>query len=294
MPASWISPRVPGAGTDGPVVAAFTREQLGVKLMPWQRDALGVALQHRRGRRLYRDVTVTVPRQSGKSTLILALAVWTMTTGPDRRVVYGAQSKIAARQKLLRTWWPAVARSPLADQFTIHRANGAEALRCANGSELVLLSAEESTGHGETADLVFLDEAWTAPDERIETAARPMLATIPNGQLWALSTAGSSQSTWWWDRLAAARTCAELGMPDGHALVEWSAADGADPFDPAVWRACMPALGHTITEATVRADLAGMGVQQFSRSYLNRRPTDDDEGWHVVSREDWEAAQWTE
>jgi hypothetical protein len=215
-----------------------------------------------------------------------------MTTGPDRRVVYGAQSKIAARQKLLSTWWPAVRRSPLADEFTIHRANGAEALRCDNGSELVLLSAEESTGHGETADLVFLDEAWTAPDDgRIETAARPMLATKPDGQLWALSTAGSSQSTWWWDRLAAARTCAELGMPDGHCLVEWSAADDADPLDPATWWGCMPALGHTITEATVRSDLGGMGPVQFSRSYLNRRPTADDEGWRLISREAWEAAR---
>jgi phage terminase large subunit-like protein len=289
MPARWISPRVRGARTDGPAVAAFARDQLGIRLLPWQRAALDVALQHRRGRRLYRDVTVTVPRQSGKSTLILAVAMWTMSTTPDSRVVYAAQSKVSARQKLLRGWWPVVHRSPLAGDWSIFRANGSEAMRCSNGSELVLLSGEESTGHGETADVVFLDESWSAPDDRLEIAARPMLATKANGQLWAASTAGTGRPSWWWDRLDAARTCAQLALPDGHCLIEWSAPPDADPLDEAVWEACMPALNRTISLDTVRAD-AGR-VDQFRRSWLNQRPGADDEGWAVIPRDVWEAAQ---
>src|SRR6478735_12534651 len=98
----YASPRVPGAGADGPAVVKFARDELRIRLMRWQRDALTVALQRRAGRRLFRDVTVTVPRQSGKSTLVLVLAVWLMTSAPRRRGVYPAQARVSARQKLLR------------------------------------------------------------------------------------------------------------------------------------------------------------------------------------------------
>jgi phage terminase large subunit-like protein len=272
-------------------VVRFARDSLQIRLMRWQRDALALALQRRAGRRLFRDCTITVPRQSGKSTMVLVLAVWLMTSKPGSRVVYAAQARVSARQKLLRGWWPVVRDSPLGEQFSIFRANGSEALRCDNGSELVLLSQEERTGHGETADAIFLDECWSYPDERVEQAARPMLATKASGQLFALSTAGNARSTWWWNRLDAARLCAQMGMPDGHCLIEYSAPDDADLFDEQVWAACMPALGETITVDTVRADLAGMGPEQFSRAYLNRRPTVDDTGWRIIPKDVWEAAR---
>ena len=285
----YVSPRVRGAGSDGPAVAAFARDRLNIRLMPWQKAALDTALQHRRGRRLFRDVTLTIGRQQGKSTLILAAAMWLMTAQPGVRVVYGAQSKVAARQKLLRGWWPVVRASAVAGDWSVFRANGSEALRCVNGSELVLLSGEVDTGHGEVADAVFLDECWSAPDDRLEIAARPMLATKANGQLWACSTAGTGAPSWWWDRIDVARTCAQLSMPDGHCLIEYSAAPDADPLDEDVWLRCMPAIGHTITLDTVRAD-AGR-VQQFKRSWLNQRPNADDEGWKLLPQAAWEAAR---
>jgi hypothetical protein len=40
--------------------------------------------------------------------------------------------------------------------------------------------------------------------------------------------------------------------------------------DPATWRACMPALGHTVTEATVRSELDKLDPVEFDRAYLNR------------------------
>jgi hypothetical protein len=50
---------------------------------------------------------------------------------------------------------------------------------------------------------------------------------------------------------------------------EWSAPEDADPTDPRTWRAAMPALGHTIAERTVAADLAVMPLEEFCRSHLN-------------------------
>jgi phage terminase large subunit-like protein len=289
---SWASPRVSGASSDGVAVSRFAGDVFGVALMPWQTEALTIALQTAEGRRLFRDVTVTVPRQQGKTTLLLMLALWTLLGGDGRRVVYAAQSRIAARQKLLSGWWPAVRASGVGDRFSVFRANGSEALQCDNGSELVLMSSDEHGGHGETADLVILDECWSYPDDRVEMSARPMMSTRSDAQLWAVSTAGSAGDSWWWDRLAAARTCAELGMPDGQCLIEYSASPEADPFDEKGWGAFMPALGRTVAVESLRADLAGMGPGPFSRAYMNRRPSIEGEGWAVISRDVWEAARW--
>src|SRR5436190_13573348 len=59
--------------TLGPEVAGVARD-LGLPLLPWQRQVLSAALEQHRGRPAYRDVTISVPRQSGKSSLLLALA----------------------------------------------------------------------------------------------------------------------------------------------------------------------------------------------------------------------------
>lgn len=154
------------------------------------------------------------------------------------------------------------------------------------------MSSDEHGGHGETADLVILDECWSYPDARVEMSARPMMSTRPNAQLWAVSTAGKSEASWWWERLAAARTCAELAMPSGQCLIEYSADDDADPFDEALWPVFMPALGLTVHLESLRADLSGMKPGPFSRAYMNRRPTAEGEGWAVISRDVWESAKW--
>ena len=90
----------------------------------------------------YRDVLVSVPRQSGKSSLALSLIVWRLLSGPDHLVLYAAQNRVAARRKLLHTWWPRLARSPLADRFTLFRGFGNESLTADTGSRLELLSRD--------------------------------------------------------------------------------------------------------------------------------------------------------
>ncbi len=89
------------------------------------------------------------------------LIVYRMLSAPSQRLVYGAQTRLAARVKLFDVWLPRIRRSPFKDLFTLSRATGAETLRCSNGSTLALLSTDESAGHGETVDLGILDECWS-------------------------------------------------------------------------------------------------------------------------------------
>jgi phage terminase large subunit-like protein len=255
------------------------------------RQVVAAALEQSRGRPAYRDVVVSVPRQSGKSTLTLALIVWQMTTYPGSRVLYGAQTRVAARQKMLETWWPRLLSSPLAGDLKLFRGFGNETISHANGSVLGLLSANESAGHGETTDLVIVDEAWVHADSRVEQAVRPTMATRPRAMLWTVSTAGTPRSVWFKAKLAAGRAAAEMGVADGVCCFEWSAPDEANPADPATWRAVMPALGRLIDERTVAADLASMGVAEFKRAYLNIWPDPRGEGWQVFEQEAWERAR---
>jgi phage terminase large subunit-like protein len=267
-----------------------TARSLGWDLMPHQRLIARIGLEHAGDRLVYKDVDMSCPRQQGKSSLTLSLAIFRMLSAPSQWVVYGAQSRLAGRRRLVSVWWPRIKRSPLADLFTLSKATGGESLTAANGSLLTLLSTDESAAHGDVVDLGILDECWTL-DEAAEQAIRPAMLTKPNAQLWRLSTAGTAKSAYWRSRVDAGRTSADLGITEGSAFVEWAASPDDDPTDPATWFATMPALGHTISPDTVAADLAGMSLAQFKRSHLNLWPDESDEGWAVIARDVWQAAQ---
>jgi phage terminase large subunit-like protein len=288
-PPRWATPRT-RRRTYGPQVAAVAR-QLGFSLLPWQKLVLSVALERSGRWPAHRDCLVSVPRQSGKSSLALALIVWKMTTEPGARVAYAAQSRLAAREKLLRTWWPRLERSPLGAELRLSRAYGAETMTHDNGSILQLVSSTESAGHGETIDLAIVDEAWTHVDAALEQALRPAMMTRTDAQLWAMSTAGTFRSTWWRGKLEAGRAAAEMGVDSGLALLEWAAAPDQDPTEEATWWGCMPGLGRLSDPETIRQDLASMGVAEFKRAYLNLWPDESDTGWKVLPKSLWEELQ---
>jgi phage terminase large subunit-like protein len=272
----------------GPALAA-TAEALGYRLMPWQTMVADRALEHTGGRLAYRDVAISTPRQSGKSSLVLALIVYRMLSA-RQTVVYGAQTRLAARRKLFDVWYPKLRRSQLGELFTLDRATGAEALRCGNGSIMTLLSTDEAAGHGESLDLAILDECWSL-EASAEQAVRPAMATRAAGQLWMLSTAGTERSAFWRSKVDQGRTVAGLGLAEGLFYAEWSAADDLDVTDPATWAKFMPALGITIDTETVAADLAAMPLPEWRRAYANQWPDESLEGWKVIPRDTWEASR---
>jgi phage terminase large subunit-like protein len=272
------------------VAVADVAATLARPLMPWQEHVVDVGLEHEAGVPVYRDVDVAVPRQSGKTTLLGALALWWLLASPGQRIAYVAQTRIAGRDKLFREFWPLVSRSPVAHMFRLRRAIGEEAIECTNGGRWELLSSDEASGHGSTLDGGLLDECW-ALTEQVEAALRPAMVTRPGAQIWRFSTAGTVRSAYWHDRVEAGRARVGSGQTDGAAYFEWSAPQDADPGDPATWRACMPALGRTVTEAVVAKDRAAMKpASEFCRAYLNWLPHEADEGWGFISREMWQKA----
>jgi len=265
---------------------------LGTPFMGWQSLVADRAMEHVDGRLVYREVDLSIDRQAGKSTLILAVAVRRMLAAPNRWLTYTSASRLAARRKLLKVWWPLIQASPLRDRFRVSKGTGSESLDCSNGSTLLLLSGDEASGHGDSIDTSFLDEAWSLT-EASEQAVRPAMAARPNGQLWVVSTAGTRKSAYWRSKVDGGRTAAALGLTEGSCFVEWAAPPDVDVTDPAMWPTFMPALNRTISPGTVAADLSSMRLPEWRRAYANQWDDEvDDGGWAVIDRDLWQAARW--
>ena len=105
--------------------------------MPWQQHVVDVAFETHpdSGRLVYREVRLTVPRQSGKTTLMLAIMLHRcLLMGDGQRVGYTAQTGQAARLKFTDDHVPVVVGSLFGRQAQVRRSNGSEAIRWNNGS----------------------------------------------------------------------------------------------------------------------------------------------------------------
>lgn len=247
--------------------------------MPWQRLVVDVGLEvEPDGTPAYREVVVTVPRQSGKTTLVLAIQVdRCIAWGSPQRCAYTAQTGQDARKKLLDDQVPMLERSPLwAAVAKVNRAQGNEGVVFRTGSRIDVLASTETAGHGKTLDLGVIDEAFADYDDRREQSMLPAMLTRPSAQLLVPSTAGTDASTFLWRKVELGRRAVEAGRTDAIAYFEWSASDDADPDDPAVWFGCMPALGITQPLGAVQHARATMSDGEFRRSMLNQWTRNDE------------------
>src|SRR4051812_42149759 len=99
---------------------AEVAELLNLRLMPWQRRVLDVALEidPKTDRLAYREIDLTVPRQSGKTTLLLAVMVHRARAWDRQRILYSAQTRLDARKKWEDGHVPLLEASPLRPMFT--------------------------------------------------------------------------------------------------------------------------------------------------------------------------------
>lgn len=274
---------------------AATADLLGLPLMPWQRHVVDVAFEvdPATGRLAYREVRLTVPRQSGKTTLMLAAMTHRCIAMGDRqRVGYTAQTGKDARLKWEDEHVPVLERSSLASVMQVRRTNGSEAIRWANGSLWSLLATTETAGHGAQLDLGVIDEAFALSDDRLEQAMKPAMITRPQPQLWVVSTAGTDDSLYFNEKVDDGRQRVDSGVASSVAYFEWSAPDDADIGSEDTWRACMPALGLTVPVSAIRSDFESMREPEFRRAYLNQRQDRSASApWQVIGEDQWEACR---
>lgn len=270
-------------------MAAFA-DRLGLPLMPWQELVANVGGEVAgTGLPAYRQVGVTVPRQSGKTILIL---MWMLQRalgwGRPQLIVYSAQTGKDAREKLLDDLVPLLEpHRKLLGLRRVIRTNGSEKVSFVNGSRIILLTGMAEAGHGKTVDLAIKDEFFADVDDRRDQALIPAMMTRADAQVLTMSTMGTEDSVPLNRMIERGRLAAGAGETSGLAYFEWSADAGADPDDPATWWSCMPALGHTVTEEVVRDARRSLTDSEFRRAFLNQLTKSDERvlpvgAWNAV------------
>ncbi len=268
------TPRDPSLQSAGARVA-IVADALGTPLMPWQRLVADVATERMPdGRYRYPVVVVTVPRQSGKTTLMRAVGVERAIAYPDAPVFYTAQTGKDARERW-RDLVKQLRASAFRSQITVREAAGSERVIFPNGSEFRCFAPVGAGLHGYTPPTVMLDEVWAHDDakgEELMGAIVPAQITLPHRQLWLVSTAGTSASGFLRKWVDAGRAGA-----DGVALFEWAAPDSADPYDPETLRAFHPAVGWVRPDGTPQVTVEDLldaaernSRAEYERAYLNR------------------------
>jgi hypothetical protein len=275
-PPRWGTPRRPEFPSLGPKVWRVM-ERLGYPPMPWQRYVLDVSLEidPATGLFAYREAGVSVPRQQGKTQKLLGLQVHRIAAWPRQNVVYAAQTRGMARIRWEDEFLETILNSPLASKVRARKSNGNEAIIWTpTRSKMGITANTEKAGHGPPLDLGIIDEAFSHEDDRLEQAFSPAMLTRAMAQLWWASAGGTDKSVWLNKKRAAGRELIERLWETGEhpavAYFEWFAPEHMRRDDPATWRATLPALGHTVTEATIRAELEKLDPAEFDRAYLNR------------------------
>jgi phage terminase large subunit-like protein len=255
--------------TLGPKVAEYARKELGITMMPWQRYVLDVLYElDDKNNFVYGDDLVTVPRQSGKTTLVLPRVCWRMDRfGGRQRAVYTAQDGVSARDKFINDYCHTVSSSPLASRVDPRLANGSEALHWKQNKSIFGIKAPtRKAGHGSTLDMAVADEIFAHEDDRLEQALRPTMRTRRSPQFCFTSTAGDEKSFFLWSKVKAGRLACQLGDHGTIGYFEWSAPSpaelGMEDWEQILeyvgseetWVQATPALGYTITLDTLRKE----------------------------------------
>lgn len=261
-------------------------EALGQAPMPWQQHWMLVTGEMVRDEETgiwvpaFPEAFATVMRQQGKTLWELAAemhrgSLWEAYDGKPQAIAYSGQSGSMARQKFRKEHWPLIKSSAMRAAISRPRFAAEDTgLDFVNGAILTIWSSSEDAGHSLTVDMVCMDEIWADVDDRREQAALPAMATRHDAQKLLASTGGTDKSTFYLRKQAAGRAAVEAGRTTGMAYLEFAFDRKDDPEDPATWWANMPALGHTISERTVREALDQMrgedgDLSEFCRAWGN-------------------------
>lgn len=275
-----MTARHPGRDTLGGQVAQIlaVADRKRIDPMPWQREVLDVAceIDPATGLFWYRKVILIVPRQAGKTTLTRGKLTHRALSWDGASMMYTAQDRNMARRRLKKTIYQPLKASLLAP--TLARPNwqnGQEAVYWKNGSELIIISNSETSGHGDTLHEVHIDEAFAHRDSHIEQNVSPTMITVQGSQQWITSAAGGVNSHFLGGKVELGRALVAQNDPTSRTCyIEFSAPLDADRADPLTWLMCHPAIGHTIQLDDIRAELDSMASNpaEFDRAYLGWWP----------------------
>lgn len=259
--------------SEGAQVGVIART-LGTPLTPMQQLVADVAGERRAdGSYQHQVVVLSVPRQTGKTTLLRAVGTHrALVNGRD--VFYTAQTGKDARERWLDLVKILRINPALKDRVKVGLRGGSEQVGFPSGGTFRVFAPTVESLHGYTPPTVMIDEAFSLTGmagELLMGAIGPAQLTIPDKQLWIVSTAGTAESTFlhdWIDR-------GMEGTPRVACFV-WGARDDQDPFNVQDIAAFHPGVGQSfngkvLTAEDVLAEADRNSRAEYERAFANRR-----------------------
>lgn len=223
----------------------------GRELMEWQQDILkNMMAVTDEGLWTHIKFGYAVSRRNGKTESVYAREMWGLLHG--EKILHTAHRTDTAHSS-----WEALyellkkAGIPIEHTF---RANGREHIFVTGGGRIEYRTRTSKVGLGQGYDLLVIDEAQEYQDDQ-ETALKYIVTSSKNPQIIMLGTPPTAVSSG--DVFKRLRGEILAGKATDSGWEEWSVETQHNPHDVDAWYETNPALGITLKERDIAAEITG-------------------------------------
>lgn len=248
-------------------------------------------------------VGVSVPRQNGKSQLLVARALAGALLFREKKIVISAHQADTAREtfsKMLEILdadendWLRSKLHPRFGRDGVMNAINREAVKFKLKTHESVIQFKARTGaggRGFSSDCLMLDEA-----QRLKRPAwvsiNSTMSAMPNPQVWLLGTPPTPEDydAGMGDVFESIRTAAMTGVSTAAAWTEWGVDPNADDYDPASeltrWKS-NPAWNTRINHEVVDGEFESYSPEEFAQDRLGVWLSELGGGSRAISKDEW-------
>lgn len=237
----------------------------------WQEMILQDAMGERADRTwAAKRVGISVPRQNGKSQLLVARALAGALLFGELKIVISAHQQDTARESFgkLMELIEADANGWLRERIRpngIMQALNREAVKFTSGATIQFKARSGAGSRGFSSDCLMLDEAQIL-SQRAWVSINSTMSAMPNPQIWLLGTPPTPEDDG--AVFGSIRAAAKAGKSNTTAWLEWAADPGADPaLEETRWSA-NPAWSTRINHEVVQGEFETYPPDRFALDRL--------------------------
>lgn len=256
----------------------------------WQEVVLKAAMGERSDATwAARRVGLSVPRQNGKSQLLVARALAGALLFGERKIVISAHQQDTAREsfaKLMEIIEADANASLRARVKSVMNALNREHVKFANGATIQFKARSGAGSRGFSSDCLMLDEAQIL-SPRSWVSINSTMSAMPNPQVWLLGTPPTPEDDG--EVFGSVRSSAIEGRSTAVAWLEWAADPSSPDFDPASeytrWSA-NPAWNIRINHEVVQGEYETYPPIRFALDRLGIWPSSVG-GSRLITADQW-------
>jgi len=240
-------------------------DSIGMPLLPWQEFVINDMCTVDKDNMFIRKTNLILcSRQQGKTHLARMVMLGHMFLFDSPNVLIMSSNRSMALDTFRQVAYAIENNDGMRKQVKqIRYANGTESIELKNGHRLDVVAATRDGSRGRSASLLYVDEIREISEEGFR-AATPTTRAKPNAQTLLTSNAGDAFST----VLNDLRERAMSSPPKTFGFYEYSAPQFCSITDRDAWAMANPALGYTVTEASLEEAVATQPIETTKTELL--------------------------